>query len=208
MKLEDCAKLEEKYTRLAVEQTNMLHNPDRKVQASLSVMEQLHDARVDLAYPPSALYCVARTALLGAAVTLATVTSFAVYELRHVHREDKKSMHEQIETLDAQKKYAQAQAAYDVRGLTDTIGTMRQAYHELSEQLTRAQQALEDARNSLADAEQQYQDDLFQMLDNGDDAKIKIMNHSVTTITSRFQRYNKAIDRIFADFEKFIAGAE
>ena len=130
MKLEDCAKLEEKYTRLAVEQANALHDPERKVQASLSIMAQLNDARVDLSYPPSALYRAARTALLGAAVTLATVTSFAVYESQHVHREDKRNMQEHS---DAQQ-----------RGATEGIAIVKAKYIKLEKDYTALEKQLRE----------------------------------------------------------------
>ena len=146
MNLEECAKLEEKYARLAVEQANAIKNPEQKVTAALSVVSRLNDARVNLTIEQqhSFLYRTAQTTLLAATLTLAGITGYVASETTRAHETEKAFLRQErtvIEQL-AKEREAASQSRYDMlagkhRELTTEYSQLQQLSNAKSETISK-----------------------------------------------------------------------
>src|SRR3989338_4837130 len=122
METEHIEKLERKYAAQAVCDANGLHDANRRIDASLKVMAELRDPNVELRYKKdNLLYKAARTVLLGTAITLAAVTTYAVHELQLFYRDERLQMQQQIVAFEHERKQK------------DTMyGTLERKFHTLS----------------------------------------------------------------------------
>jgi len=164
METEHIEKLERKYAAQAVCDANGLHDANRRIDASLKVMAELRDPNVELRYKKdNLLYKAARTVLLGTAITLAAVTTYAVHELQLFYRDERQQMQQQIVALEQKGKrkdtmYGTLETRFeslsrDHKTATDNLAAKLRSLQHMTEQLTGCQQIVSDARMLTDDVE-------------------------------------------------------
>src|SRR3989344_5692926 len=164
METEHIEKLERKYAAQAVCDANGLHDANRRIDASLKVMAELRDPNVELRYKKdNLLYKAARTVLLGTAITLAAVTTYAVHELQLFYRDERLQMQQQIVAFEHERKrkdtmYGTLEKRFnylsdEYKAVGDCFAFKLRSLEHMTEQLIGCQHIISEARLLTNDPE-------------------------------------------------------